>query len=246
MNTHPKPAGRKTVIILLAMCLPLVLNACAPALAGVSPTQGSSVSAAATVQPSAPVTSPASLPAWAQAWVLAGAGNQASYRVREQLANRSLPSDAVGSTTNVSGKLAIGADGQPIASASLFSVDLTSLRSDAGGRDRYVRQNSLQTDSFPSAEFTPKTVQGLPSPLPTSGKVTFQLIGALTVHGVTKPATWDVTAEVNGLELTGAATTTFTFSDFGLQVPRVFVVLSVEDKIQLEYDFHLVPAPSGI
>jgi polyisoprenoid-binding protein YceI len=177
--------------------------------------------------------------------VLASDGNQASYRVREQLANRSLPSDAVGTTTNVSGKLALGADGQPIPAASSFSVDLTGLRSDAGGRDRYVRQNTLQTDSYPKAEFTPKTVQGLPSPLPTSGKVTFELIGDLTIHGVTKPATWNVTADVKGQELTGAATTTFTFSDFGMQVPRVFVVLSVEDKIQLEYDFRLVPASSG-
>lgn len=242
MNTRTKPAGKKTLLSLLVWSIPLVLAACGSTGGGAIPTQDPGVAVVATAEPTTAAPLPASLPAGTRTWVLASDGNQASYRVREQLANRSFPTDAVGSTTSVSGKLALGGDGQPIPEASQFSVNLTNLQSDSGGRDRYVRQNTLQTDQFPSAVFTPKAVQGLPSPLPTSGKVTFQLSGDLTIHGVTKPATWDVTAEVTGQDLTGTATTTFVFSDFGMQAPRAFVVLSVEDKIQLEYDFHLVPA----
>lgn len=241
MITTTIPTGKQVLLNLLAWSLPLVLAACAPTGRVTVPTQDPGVAAVATDVPSTTAPS-ASLPAGTRAWVLTSDGNQASYRVREQLANRSFPTDAVGTTTSLTGKLALGADGQPATGASQFSVDLSTLRSDSGGRDRYVRQNTLQTDQFPSAVFMPKTVQGLPSPLPTSGKVTFQLIGDLTIHGVTKPATWDVTAQVSGQDLTGTATTTFTFSDFGMQAPRAFVVLSVEDKIQLEYDFHLVPA----
>jgi hypothetical protein len=50
---------------------------------------------------------------------------------------------------------------------------------------------------------------------------------------------------VKGQELVGAATTSFTFADFGMTVPHVFTVLSVEDHIQLELDFHLVQASGG-
>jgi len=57
---------------------------------------------------------------------------------------------------------------------------------------------------------------------------------------VTRPVTWDVTARLNGQDLTGTATTSFKFEDFGMSVPRAFVVLSVDDNIRLELDFHFV------
>src|SRR3712207_8409756 len=40
-------------------------------------------------------------------------------------------------------------------------------------------------------------------------EVTFTLIGDLTIHGVTKPVSWDVTAKLDGDTLTGSAATTF-------------------------------------
>ena len=86
----------------------------------------------------------------------------------------------------------------------------------------------------------PTEAAGLPSPLPTSGEVTFQLTGNLIIHGVTRPTTWEVTGQVNEQEFTGIAKTNFTFADFGLTIPRVARVLSVEDNIRLEYDFLLV------
>lgn len=242
MNTRTSAVGKRALLSLLTLGIPLAFAACATSGAPANPAQDPGGTPAAPGMPTIASASSASLPAGTRVWVLASDGNQASYRVREQLANRSFPSDAVGTTTSVTGKLSLGADGQPLPRASQFSVDLTNLRSDSGGRDRYVRQNTLQSDQFPSAVFNPKAVQGLASPLPTSGKVTFQMSGDLTIHGVTKPATWDVTAQINGQDITGTAMTTFSFSDFGMQAPRAFVVLSVEDKIQLEYDFHLVPA----
>ena len=73
-----------------------------------------------------------------------------------------------------------------------------------------------------------------PSPLPAAGHYAFQLSGPMTVHGVQKEVTWDVTAARDGANLTGTATTAFKFGDFGMQPPQVAVVLSVEDDIRLE------------
>ena len=172
--------------------------------------------------------------------VVAPEGSAARYLVTEQLVRLDLPSDAVGATTDVTGELVINADGTIVSDASHFSVDLRTLTSDSSRRDGFIKSNVLNTNTYPTADFVPTEVIGLPSPLPTSGPVSFQLLGDLTVHGVTKPVTWDVVTEVSDNALTGTAKTSFTFADFGLTQPRVPVVLSVDDTIRLELDLHLV------
>jgi polyisoprenoid-binding protein YceI len=170
-------------------------------------------------------------------------GTQARYRVREQLAALSLPSDAIGRTSAVTGSIVINSDGTLVPDLSKFVVDVTGLVSDKNQRDQFVRRNLLQTSQYPTVEFDPTAVSGLASPLPSAGPVSFQITGNLTAHGTTKPATWTVTGQIlNTKEMTGTATTSFTFEDYGIQQPRVPVVLSVVDKITLELDFHLVKA----
>ena len=173
--------------------------------------------------------------------VLASGGNTARYKIREQLADLDFPSDAIGETTAITGLLVITGDGQVVKEDSKFTVELKTLQSDKSMRDRFIQRNTLQTGSFPLAEFAPSEAIGIPSPPPTSGNVAFQLVGDMTVHGVTHTTTWDVTGQVNGQEITGQASTVFHFADFGLEIPRVMRVISVEDSIRLEYDFHLVP-----
>jgi polyisoprenoid-binding protein YceI len=174
---------------------------------------------------------------------LAPSGNEARYRVREQLANLALPSDAVGKTSAITGQLVIGADGTPVGAQSKIVVDITGLQSDSGMRDGYIQRAVLETAAYPTVEFVPTAVSGLPSPLPQAGDVTFQLTGDLTVHGTTKRVTWDVKATAaNGTNLSGTAITHFSFADFGLQQPHVGRVLSIEDTIKLEFDFHFVKA----
>jgi len=170
-------------------------------------------------------------------------GTQASYRVREQLAQLSFPSDAVGTTSAVTGTLVVNPDGTIIDEQSQFVVNVTGLKSDKGQRDGFVQRSLLETRQYPTVTFVPKSATGLASPLPTSGALNFQLTGDLTAHGTTKPATWDVKAQIlSSTDMTGTATTSFTFEDYNIQQPRLPVVLSVVDKITLELDFHLVKA----
>jgi polyisoprenoid-binding protein YceI len=160
--------------------------------------------------------------------------NTASYKVREQLARLSFPTDAVGKTDQVSGQIVIAKDGTVDTSSSKFTVDLTNLQTDSSMRDNFVRRNVLQTDQYPQAVFVPKQVSGLPTPLPPTGNVSFKLTGDLTLHGVTKPVTWDVSGTADSGTANGTATTSFKFGDFNMQQPQVPVVLSVVDNITLE------------
>jgi polyisoprenoid-binding protein YceI len=148
---------------------------------------------------------------------------------------------AVGSTSGVSGTIALTADGQLDASASKITVDLSSLKSDESMRDAFVQRNTLQTSQYPTAVFEPTQVSGLSSPLPTSGSATFQLTGNLTVHGVTKPASWTVSAQFDGQQVIGKATAPFTITEFGMSIPKAGPVLSVQDAGTLELDFSAAP-----
>lgn len=163
--------------------------------------------------------------------------SQAQYQAQEQLAGHSLPNTAVGTTTGVSGTIAITSDGQVDTNASKITVDLTGLKSDESMRDAFVQRNTLQTSQYPNAIFMPTQISGLSSPVPTSGSATFQLSGNLMVHGMTKPATWKVTANFNGQQVSGKATMPFTITEFGMSIPKAGPVLSVQDAGTLELDF---------
>ena len=164
--------------------------------------------------------------------------SEARYRIREQLANLPAPNDAVGVTTEVSGSIFLNADGSlDTAQPSEITVGLASLTSDESRRDRYVRNNTLQTSQFPNTVFTVKEFQGLPLPLPTSGEHSFKMIGDLKIKDVSHAVTWDVTAAFTEESIDGMATTSIAFADFKMEKPSVSIVLSVQDTFTLEIDF---------
>jgi polyisoprenoid-binding protein YceI len=176
-----------------------------------------------------------------QVYIVAPDGNEARYRVREQLAGFDLPKDAIGATRDIKGRIVIGADGKVVKEGSKLIIELSSLKSDQSRRDNYLRRSTLETSKYPQAELVPVALEGLLMPIAPGSSQTFSVRGDLTVHGATRPTTWQVTARGEGNGVVGTATTAFTFKDFGLDQPRVPVVLSVADTIRLEYDFRFVP-----
>ena len=123
------------------------------------------------------------------------------------------------------------------ASAKTGGLDLTSLASDEDERDSFIKSNTLQVDQFPTATFVPTKIVGLETPLPTSGQQTFQLLGDLTVHGVTLPVSWNVTAQFGDTSISGDAGTGIKITDFGMEIPSVAVVLTLNDALTLELQF---------
>jgi len=163
------------------------------------------------------------------------ASSKTTVRVREVLAQVRAPGDAVLNGTGVKGSFTLGTDGV-FSADSKITADLTTLRSDQGQRDQFIKDNTLQTRRFPTAEFVPEKTSGLTLPLPVSGEFTFTLSGRMTIHGVTKSVTFDVTAKRDGARLTttAKANPSWRFADFGMEQPRVASVLSIEDDIRVE------------
>ncbi|HEY4217110.1 MAG TPA: YceI family protein [Gemmatimonadaceae bacterium] len=173
---------------------------------------------------------------------VAPVGNEARYRVREVLAGHEMENEAVGVTDSIRGNLVVQPNGTIVSDSSLFVVNIAVLKSDQKRRDAYIKENTLHTDKYPTVQIVPKSFVGLTA-RPSQTPVAFQMIGDLTIEGVTHPTTWDVSAHAQGNDIVGTAKTQFLFSDFAMEKPHRAVVFSVTDTVKLEYDFHLTQVP---
>ncbi len=196
----------------------------ASAVAGSTAPSGSSVAAGGPV---------GTIPAGANAYVIVADKSQAKTTVNEKLASLPTNSDAVHTTNAFRGQLVLGQDGKPTA-GSTFEVDLRTMKSDQARRDNYIQMNTLETAKFPLATFTITGVDGWNGPLKDGQQATFKLLGTLTIHGVTKPMTFDTTATMQGDTINGTAVTSFKFADFDMKPPTIANFVSASDTIKLE------------
>lgn len=160
----------------------------------------------------------------------------ALYRVRERLARLTLPNYAIGETNKVKGQIVLDGNGK-ITGDSFFEVEAGSFVSDEDRRDRYIRNRTLEAKRYPTIGFTATKIHSLPWPLPTEGSLHVRLIGDMTIKDVTRVVTWDLEIDFVDDKIDGIATVTISFEEFALEKPKVAVVLSVEDEIQLELNF---------
>jgi polyisoprenoid-binding protein YceI len=166
-------------------------------------------------------------------YTIAADQSEAKVTVNEKLAFLPSNSDAVLTTKSMQGQIVLGPDGKPT-DASKIQVDLRTLKSDQTMRDNYIRTTTLQSDQFPLAEFVVTGVDGWSGPVQNGQQSTFKLLGTMTIHGVTKPVTFDTTATMNGGTLTGTAKTSFTFEDFGMTPSNKANIVTVNDLINLQ------------
>lgn len=195
-----------------------------------------------TAAPIAPTTAPTAPPAASASAGLVftlGEDTVARYKVEETLARQGFVV-ATGETSDVSGRIVFDADGGIVAEESAITMQAATLVTDSDRRDRYVRERTLQTAQYPEIVFRPTSADGLPTPLTDAqGAIDFTISGDLTIIDQTSPITWNASADfgAGGAEITGLATTEFTFEDFAMDKPSVAIVLSVEDTIRLEIEF---------
>ena len=210
------------------------------------PAQPASPSPIAASPAATPVVGPSTVGATnpgAAAPVTAGSGgalvyriipeqSEAAYIAREKFVERPAPNEAIGRTRDVSGELALERPGTLRGRILNMRVDLRTVTSDSGRRDSYVRQNVLETDQFPYAEFSSTEAAG-PDSYTEGQEATFQLPGTMKIRDQERPLTWDVQAKLDGNALTGTAAARIRLTDFGIEPPRL-AILSVEDEMRWE------------
>ena len=178
-----------------------------------------------------------------------GEGTRVYYRVREQIVGISFRNDAVGIADGISGAIVVKADGTVDASQSRLTLDMGTFSSDQDRRDNFLRRRVFEVEQYPQAVFVARTASNSPMPPEDSELpfpiVGFQLVGDMTLHGVTAEITWDVLATYNDEGVVeGKAQTSFPFSRFNLTKPALPFLMTVEDEIRIEIDFKVRRAAS--
>lgn len=169
---------------------------------------------------------------------IVSAQTTASYSVYENLIFQNKPNnDAIGTTHSVQGSFKIRTGTSPLVAGMNITVDLRTLQTDSAMRDRYVRQNTLQTDTYPYATFVSVSTQGLPANYTDGQTVHFQLIGNLTMHGKTNKEVFNVQGKVVGNSITGTATSTIYMTDFGIQPPNLANIAIAQNKVVVTIAF---------
>jgi len=173
-----------------------------------------------------------------QTFQIVPAQTTASYSVYEDLIFQNKPNnDAIGTTHSVQGSFKIRTGASPVVAAMNITVDLSTLQSNAQRRDNYIKQNSLQTDTYPNATFVSVSTQGLPSSYSDGQTVHFQLTGNLTMHGKTNKEVFDVQGKVVGNSITGTATSTIYMTDFGIEPPNLANIAIAQNKVVITLTF---------
>lgn len=160
------------------------------------------------------------------------------YRVQEELAGVGAKT-AFGRTPDVTGSLTI--DGTT-ATAAEFTADLSTLVSDDSRRDGQLRNQALETAEFPTATFRltePIDFGEIPTDEST---VSVDATGDLTLHGVTRSVTIPLDAKLVDDTIVVTGLYDLTFADFDIAQPSSAIVLSVEDRGQMEFQLFFTRA----
>jgi polyisoprenoid-binding protein YceI len=194
--------------------------------------------AATSAGASTSVASPATVSGSTKTFRIVPAQSEASYDVQEQFLNQPLPSRAVGKTSTISGDFQLGTSGStPQLQSNRFTVDLRTLESDQRRRDQFIREQWLESNRYPNAEFVATSIEQAPAQVVDGQPVSVKISGNMTIHDTTKPVTFDTQATVNGNTITGTATTFLLMRDFGFDPPEVLGVLKVQDGVNLTVRF---------
>jgi polyisoprenoid-binding protein YceI len=158
--------------------------------------------------------------------------SEASYAVREHIFRLPSPQTTIGVSKALDGEFQLALkDGKPVFEKSTLKVDLRKLTSDQSRRDQYIRENNLESNTFPFAEFAATSVDGFPTDAAEGKEMRFQVTGNMKIHDATKPLTFDVRATLAGDTLTGTGTTFLLMKDFGFDAPDIIGLLQVTDGV---------------
>jgi polyisoprenoid-binding protein YceI len=165
--------------------------------------------------------------------------SQAQYAVEEEFFGQAVSFvTAIGKTNSIDGSIALDfANGDVTIANSAFTVDISTLASDSGRRDRAIRERWLESSRFPLATFVANDVQNMPGDADFGKDVSFQVLGDMTIREVTQPLTWDMTARLDGETMTGNASTFLYMRDFGFEPPDMAGILKVTDGVTVTVQF---------
>lgn len=165
--------------------------------------------------------------------------SEASYQVSEEFFNRPVGLvNTIGRTNAIEGEFQLNINGNQVQlTDNQFSVDLRTLASDEARRDQRIREQWLESNTYPLAKFTARAIEDFPADAAEGQDISFKITGDMTIREITKPVTFDMVARLDGHTFTGTATTNLLMQDFGFEPPSILGVLNVTDGVLVTVNF---------
>lgn len=160
----------------------------------------------------------------------------AGYRVVEKVAGGLASDTATGRTGDVTGSVTVV--GTQVTAAN-FTVNMATLKSDKSLRDTVLKTNAIETNKYPTAEFTLADPIVLPNIIP--GKIyTAKARGTLRLHGVSKVVNVTLQYQETKTGIVLLADMPITMADYSITAPSVAGVVAVENHGSFELRANLV------
>jgi polyisoprenoid-binding protein YceI len=163
--------------------------------------------------------------------------SEARFIIDEILNNN--PFTVVGVTNQIGGQLLVDFADPSKTQIGEIVVNVRTLATDNGNRDRAVRGFILNTSQYEFSRFMPTALNGLPEAVTLGEPLSFTIDGDLTVISTTTPVTFEASVTpVSETRIEGLATLIINYADLGVRIPSLPPqVASVDDEIRLELDF---------
>lgn len=174
--------------------------------------------------------------------ILSAVAQKTEYHVDKQADNLvKFISDAPienfeGVTDHIDGYLVYQGDDPTSGSELYFEVDLRTLDTGIGLRNRQMREDYLHTDRFPYAAFKGRIIRATPS----EEGISVDARGTMDIHGVKRPM--QISGVISGRGETRRLRSRFevTLGDHDIEIPQ-FMFLKIDEVMQLVLDFSLRP-----
>jgi polyisoprenoid-binding protein YceI len=121
-----------------------------------------------------------------------------------------------------------------------FEVDLASLDTGIGLRNRHMRNNYLEVEQYPYATFGGR-IESVASS--DGGRFNIIAAGTVAIHGTERQLRLPCDIVENGEGYRASCSFQILLSDFDIKIPRI-MFLKLADEIRIELDFAVEPAAS--
>ncbi|MGB7342118.1 MAG: YceI family protein [Phototrophicaceae bacterium] len=164
--------------------------------------------------------------------------SEASFTLEEDL--RGTRTTVVGVTDQVGGEIAINFDNPTASTIGTITINARTIATDNDFRNQALRSQILRSarDEYEFITFEPTSITGLPDSITIGETYTFDIIGNLTIIDTTEEVTFttDVTI-VSETEISGSASSSVIYADWGINIPNVPGVANVETDADLVINF---------
>ena len=147
---------------------------------------------------------------------------------------------AIGTTNQVAGDFIIDFANAANSQLGIIRINLRTLQTNDAERDKSIRCCVLLSaqDAYEFTEFVPTSLLALPQQVTFGQTVAFQVVGNLSLRGVTQPVTFNVSLALDNAEtISGQAIAVVKRSDFGILDDDMLVYHGVAQDITLRFNF---------